>query len=73
MDNWINIHPDFTAELSEKWLSYCFTYKQVKEWIGIGLIPEDAGFANYLWEKGYSPEEVLNYGNLIKLIENSMR
>jgi len=70
MTNWINIHPNFTGELSEEWLSYCFTYEQVRDWINIGLTPEDAGFANYLWEKEYTPEEVLNYGDLMELREN---
>lgn len=67
---WRNIDLNFTTELIREWESKGFTYQQTKEWIDIGLTPNDADFCVWLRDtKKKDPEWVLNYGNLEQLIK----
>ena len=61
-----NIHSDFTEQLLHEWIDRGFTFEKIKSWINNGLVPNDAAFANYLENKGYSAKEILNY-NLVSL------
>ena len=59
--NWQNIHPNFTEELIKNWNDYGFVAEQVKDWINIGLNPQDYNFAHFLKNiKQFTAEEVLN-------------
>ncbi|RHZ35887.1 Tankyrase-2 [endosymbiont GvMRE of Glomus versiforme] len=42
------MHPDFTAELKKQWENKNFTYQQCKEWINVGLKPQDSRYAAWL-------------------------
>jgi DNA repair exonuclease SbcCD ATPase subunit len=67
-ENWKNIHPDFTPELIQAWKSKGFSYENTKEWINIGLNPNDAEFCAYLRDKiKTTPEKVLNFDQQIEL------
>ena len=69
MADWTDIHPEFTKRLQKEWEDFGFTYLKVQDWIEKGsLTPEDAGFAYYLAEAGYEPEEMEDE-NLNKLRE----
>lgn len=58
--NWKDIHPEFTKELREEWEDYGFSSSQVKEWMDIGLKPQDAEFCVWLEQAGYTALAVLN-------------
>ena len=59
MNNWKDIHEDFTPELQKEWEDLNFTYQKVQEWIKTGgLTPEDASFACYLASSGHNPEDM---------------
>jgi len=49
MDNWEDIHPDFTKKLQKRWENFGFVYEQVEEWIKFyGFSPFDVDFAVYI-------------------------
>ncbi|MCE8167804.1 MAG: HET domain-containing protein [Candidatus Moeniiplasma glomeromycotorum] len=63
MTNWKEIHLDFTLELQKEWEELRFSYEQCKEWVDIGLKPEDADFAKWLRNTAKeTPKNILNYG-----------
>ena len=68
---WIDIHSNFTLELSQKWADLGWTYHQVKEWVnafGVNFDPQDYEFITWLVKtKGYSAEQTLNQANLEEL------
>lgn len=61
--NWKDIHSDFTGILQAEWEDRNFTYEQVKEWIDIGLTPQDYDFCEWLSDEGYTALAVLNNGD----------
>ena len=66
--NWNNIYSTFTPQLIQSWTSNSFTYQQTQEWINIGLQPTDYNFCAWLRDnKNFTPEQVLNEGNLEQL------
>lgn len=67
--NWQGIHLDFTPEIIEAWNSFGFTYEQTREWINIGLTPQDYSFTAWLRDNEINAEWVLNNGNLEQLKE----
>lgn len=67
INNWRDIHSEFTSELQEKWEENGFDYHQTKDWINVGLKLEEDDFARWLKEQQKSPEHCLNYGNIEKL------
>ncbi|KLL02287.1 MAG: serine/threonine protein kinase [Mycoplasmataceae bacterium RC_NB112A] len=70
MNDWKDIHEDFTPELQKQWEDLNFTYLKVQEWIEKGsLTPEDAGFAYFLASTSYAPED-MDDKNLDQLREN---
>ena len=64
MTDWKNIHSDFTSQLQKGWEERNFNYEQTKEWINIGLCPNEAEFAAFLSEQGYTTEDVLNNSDI---------
>ena len=65
MEDWQNISKDFTPELQQQWEDWGFDYENCKEWIDIGLKPEDFHFAFWMRDiMNCSTEDTLNYGNL---------
>jgi Leucine-rich repeat (LRR) protein len=63
--NWQNIHPNFTEELQKSWKNLKFSYMQTKDWINIGLTPQDYQLAYFLKNiKNLTPEKVLNHENV---------
>lgn len=70
MPKWIDIHHNFSSpKLRKEWFDKGFDYNQVKEWIDIGLSPNDADFVNYLVSQGYTAEWCLNNADLEELKE----
>ncbi|MCE8159244.1 MAG: protein kinase [Candidatus Moeniiplasma glomeromycotorum] len=70
--DWQYIHRDFTPELKRKkeWEEQGFDYEQTKEWIDIGMEPEDIDYCVWLRDiRKVNPEWVLNYGDDKKLRE----
>jgi len=58
-NKWIDISPNFTPELQKEWEDLNFTYLEVQDWIKEGgLTIEEAGFAFFLKEAGFTPEKV---------------
>ncbi|MCE8163201.1 MAG: hypothetical protein I3273_02820 [Candidatus Moeniiplasma glomeromycotorum] len=50
------------------WQNLNFTCQQTQDWISIGLKPTDANFCAWLRDtKYFTPEQVLNHGNLEQL------
>jgi hypothetical protein len=47
-ENWKDVHIDFTLELKKKWENNGFNKSQTKEWIDIGLNPNDYDFVEWL-------------------------
>lgn len=67
-NNWTNIHPDFTPELIQSWQNLNFTYEQTRDWINVGIVPQDYNFAHFLKiQKNLTPEQTLSYHNLENL------
>ena len=68
IDNWQNIHPNFTSELIQSWQKHHFTYSQTQDWanaFGTSFNPQDYEFVNWLANtKNYSAETALNQANL---------
>lgn len=63
--DWKNINLHFTNRLQQEWEAKGFTYEQTKEWIDIGLKPQESCLAYYCQiVKKITPEWVLNYGDL---------
>jgi GTP-binding protein EngB required for normal cell division len=59
--DWRSINFNFTSELQQRWENKGFTYEQVKEWIDIGLAPQDAEYVAWLRNiKQVGSEWVLN-------------
>ncbi|KLL03030.1 MAG: hypothetical protein MRECE_32c015, partial [Mycoplasmataceae bacterium CE_OT135] len=70
MENWKDIHPDFTEELQAEWESKGFDYETCKEWIDIGLRANEADYCAWLRDvKRVKAEWVLNSGNSAGLRE----
>lgn len=53
--DWKGIHPDFTEELQKEWEERGFTYEETKEWIKIGLWPENYESTRGWKDRGFSP------------------
>lgn len=64
MTNWTDINPDFTPEWQKVWENWKFTYDETREYINVGLTPQDTEFAAFLWNNGYKKSEDLNKDNL---------
>jgi serine/threonine protein kinase len=65
---WTSIHLSFTPQLTQSWQNLNFTYEQARDWINIGLTPQDAKFAYFLKSvKQLTPIKVLNNHNLENL------
>ncbi|CAG8834114.1 39774_t:CDS:2, partial [Gigaspora margarita] len=58
------IHPDFTEELQKEWEKKGFGYNECKEWISVGLQPEEADLADYAARSGFKVEWLVNGDNL---------
>lgn len=59
MNDWTDIHPDFTEELQKEWEDLDFAYLEAQEWIKRGgLTPKDASFAYYLASTSHEPEDM---------------
>ena len=70
--NWKEIHTDFTEELQQKWKEKEFKYKQVKKWANaLGKDYFEVSYYDFCaWlrdNKHFTPEQVLNKGNLKQL------
>ena len=73
LENWTNLHPNFTEQLIEQWKNSNFAFSQTQEWISVGLAPQEADFAAWLRdEKQMDSESLLNSGNLVELREEYM-
>jgi len=67
-EDWKNISNNFTSELQRQWDDWGFDYESCKEWIDIGLKPEDFHFAFWIRDiMNCSAEDVLNHGDLVEL------
>lgn len=70
MEDWKEIHSDFTEELKDEWINKGFSYEEVKDWIGVGLGVNEANFADWLRGiKKINTEWVLSHGNEQELRE----
>ena len=68
LEDWQNIHSDFTPELIKDWRNFGFTLQQTREWINIGMSINDAGLCAWLESsKKMNAEWVLNHGDYQKL------
>ena len=67
LEDWKNIHFNFTSELIVIWKNLGFSLKEAKEWIDINLQPIEAKFCAWLMINGLDSEQVLNYGNYEEL------
>jgi hypothetical protein len=68
VNNWKNIHLNFTDELVQQWQNHNFTYNQTQDWINIGLKSTEVVLATWIRNKvGITPKEVLNHGNYQEL------
>lgn len=65
-ENWKEINPKFDQEKQREWERLRFDYQQVKEWIKVGLQPDDYHYASYLRGKGIDPKQELNWEELKK-------
>ncbi|WNE41590.1 MAG: hypothetical protein AM1032_000330 [Mycoplasmataceae bacterium] len=72
-NNWENIHKDFSKSWGEsskqKWIENGFNYKQVKNWISLGLIPREYDFAWWIISKKNRSLEFLNREEIKQLRE----
>ena len=70
LEDWKNVHSDFTPQLIKSWRNFGFTLRQVQEWINIGMSVNDVGFCAWLESsKKVNTEWVLNFGDYRKLQE----
>ena len=70
LEDWRNIHSDFTPRLIKSWRNFGFTLQQVQEWINIGMSVNDAGLCAWLESsKKVDAEWVLNFGDYQELQE----
>jgi hypothetical protein len=59
--NWKNIHSNFTEELQKVWENKGFSYEQARDWINIGLNPNDYDLIAWIRDiKQLTAEQVLN-------------
>ncbi|RHZ37565.1 hypothetical protein [endosymbiont GvMRE of Glomus versiforme] len=60
-EKWKDISLDFTTKLVKEWKNNSFSYETAKEWIDIGLKPEESNYAKWLRDIiELTPEQVLN-------------
>jgi len=69
--NWKDIHHSLDKEKQREWENLFFNYEQTKEWIEVGLKPDDYYFAAWLRLEGYSPQQDLNLEELRKKSRNA--
>ncbi|WP_172575259.1 leucine-rich repeat domain-containing protein [endosymbiont GvMRE of Glomus versiforme] len=70
-ENWKDIHPEFVDKFKQnQWEKLGFNYQQVKDWIKVGLQPDDHHFVAHLRAKGYNPQQNLNLEELKKKSRN---
>jgi serine/threonine protein kinase len=69
-DNWTNINPNFTSELTHSWQNLNFTHSQTQDWINAGLQPTDYNFCAWLRDEvKIDAEQLLNEGSNEELRE----
>ena len=68
LEDWKNVHSDFTPKLIKDWRNFGFILQQTREWINIGMSVNDAGLCAWLESsKKVNTEWVLNFGDYQQL------
>ena len=67
---WKTIHSDFTLELSQEWKNLGFSKEETRDWINVGLQPNDYALCAWLRDvRKVDTEWALNYGEINKIRE----